>query len=220
MRIDWKHPIAVLLATSVVSALGFGGKKLYDYTIYRASDLRVEIEHPQQGVQLVSTTQPKVGNRPIFCDTAALTLLLEHNQLGHLPITVDGISVRAEPMTDTATAQTTNPVCKVDPFGDRPYGIGKTDVYIITITRGGVSARYIAGTREDAAWTVSKDNLLIGKGHVQSVLLDTKDPLSRFTVFVSSSVPSLYKVFFEVTYDAHGAKKKATQSILITGEQL
>jgi hypothetical protein len=61
--------------------------------------------------------------------------------------------------------------------------------------------------------------LLIGKGHPQSVFLDTKDPLTRFTVFVSSSVPKPYKVIFEVTYDAQGAQKAATQPILITGEQ-
>jgi hypothetical protein len=219
VRIDWKHPIVVLVAGSVVSALGFGGKKLYDYAIDRASDLRVAIEHPQQGVQLVGTTQPKLGDQPVFCDTAALTLLLERTQSGRLPITVDGISVSAEPVTDMAAVQTIDPACKVDPFGDRPYGIGKTNVYIITITKAGVSAQYIVGSSENAAWAVSKDNLLIGKGHVQSILLDNKDPLSRFTVFVSSRVPTPYRVFFSVTYDAYGARKKATQPILITGEQ-
>jgi hypothetical protein len=121
MKIDWRHPIVVLAATSLVSALGFGGKKLYDYVTDRAY-LRVAIEHPQQAVRLVGTAQPKINGQPVFCDTAVLTLLLEHSHSGRLPITVDGISVSAEPMADTAATQAVDPAGKVDPFGDHLTG--------------------------------------------------------------------------------------------------
>src|ERR1700684_3850378 len=93
--IDWKHPLTIL---ALGSAVGGASWILTNFVVPDRSDLRFEIQAPRQGIPLASSPPLLLGGKPIFCDTARLTLIASHNQNGARPILIHQIAVHAEPV--------------------------------------------------------------------------------------------------------------------------
>jgi hypothetical protein len=70
--------------------------------------LRLEAEQVTQAVPLIDKAQPKIGEEPVFCETAKLTLIAAHNQEGRRPILVNDISLHIEPFAPAAASAAPN----------------------------------------------------------------------------------------------------------------
>src|SRR4051794_4739826 len=94
-KINWSHPLVLLVMTSVLGAGGWTAKEWY--STLDDTSLRADLEHPRQAVQITGP-QLKLLGEPVFCDTAAVSLLLAHSDAGRRPITVNNIQLVMEPI--------------------------------------------------------------------------------------------------------------------------
>jgi hypothetical protein len=207
----FRHPVTLALIPIV---LGAGGWAINRYIIeWDRSALRFEAQGVVQAVPLVQKAQLAIGGKPVFCDTAKLTLLLAHSQQGKRPILVNAIALHVESIGPEARPPSLN--CEVDPLETNPFGIGLRHTYIFDAAGSALTGRFIESGQAGAARMVNPSNILQVGGNNQSVSLKPDEEPIAWDVFVSLKTAGLYHVWFAAEYDAGGFKITETQRFVL-----
>lgn len=211
LRINWTHPVILLLLTTAISAIGWGINR---FIVQRDhSDLRFQVEGLSQGINLIANEQPHVNGEPVFCDTAKLTLVLAHNRNGNHPILVNEIAMRAERiMPEPATSKVN---CEVDTLSSKPFGIVLRNTYVLEVSDSSRSGRFIESAKPGEAFKVNPNNMLQISNQKQAISLKEDEEPLGYDVFVEAMTPGLYRVWFTANYDASGPKVTKTQSFIL-----
>jgi hypothetical protein len=209
--LDLKHPILLILVTAVVGGVGW----LISNGISRIdlSDLRIEIEHSRQAIDL-TVSQPKIDNVVVYCDTVQLSLVVSHNQKGTHPVLVNRISLVYEPVK---IATENSRICKVDALSSTPFGVAIRNSYVITLDRSNDTARYIESTKKNGAWPVSTSNLLDSGDGKKSLILKGGEEPTQFDVYLTNKKSGVYRIWFRAEYDANGPKVTNSNAVLLGG---
>jgi hypothetical protein len=78
-----------------------------------------------------------------------------------------------------------------------------------------VSARFIRSEKPGEAWPVPIDNILDWPDRHVSMSMEPSSTPQVFDVLVHSRSPEHQRVWFEVFYDAGGAKNKISNSVVL-----
>jgi hypothetical protein len=179
----------------------------------RGSDLRLQIEHLSQGIQLLSGQQPRWKGEPVFCDTVKLSLVVAHNGEGKQPVLVNDIGVSAERIAAETASNGVD--CAVDTLSSKPFGIQERNAYFLDIAESGRSGRFIESARPGSAFKINPDNLLQRSDRTVDISLVPNETPIGYDIFVEAQAPGLYRVWFTSNYDASGPRTAKTGSFLL-----
>jgi hypothetical protein len=172
--------------------------------------LRAEIQNPTQDKRLIGPQPRTTSNKPVFCESLKLNLVLAPSAASIAPVLINSIVLDVEPITHLDWKGT----CALDKLASRPHGIQEKNVFLFTLEDNEVVGRLIKD--ENTALSVGQDNLLQAGDTSRAITLKPNEEPVAFDVYIHSKSDTPRQLRFRINYDYNGAATAVTDSVIVT----